>query len=341
MRPVYFPNLNGLRFVAALLVFYHHVEQVRFIGKLTNRWDSYFTGLCGSLGVNIFFVLSGFLITYLLLKEKSETGVVDLKAYYKRRFLRIIPLYVFGLVVGILLNVITISRHTNYFHTSVSELILPLSFYCLLIPNFVWIYSSPLQFISQFWSLGAESQFYLFFPWLIRNKTILYSACIGIILLFESIRIFHSLNYFQSPAFTLLATQLSYCKFDLLIVGALGAIIYRAKRSIPIIMLLSCFVTLILPTLEDFFWGITIVTALVYFAGKPYWVLENKLMNYLGKISYGIYVYHLICITLVQHLFKSLHFNSHLSYLAAALVLTIALSATSYQLFEKKFLKLK
>jgi peptidoglycan/LPS O-acetylase OafA/YrhL len=63
---IYFPNLNGLRFIAAFMVIIHHLEQIKFVLGLKNYWDNSFVLVIGKLGVILFFVLSGFLITYLL-----------------------------------------------------------------------------------------------------------------------------------------------------------------------------------------------------------------------------------------------------------------------------------
>jgi len=69
-QKIYFPNLNGLRFIAAFLVIIHHIEQTKSIFKIENYWGAIpFIGIIGKLGVVLFFVLSGFLITYLLLEK--------------------------------------------------------------------------------------------------------------------------------------------------------------------------------------------------------------------------------------------------------------------------------
>jgi len=93
-QKVYFPNLNGLRFIAAFLVIIHHVEQFKSILKLENYWGKIpFIGIIGKLGVVLFFVLSGFLITYLLLTEEYSFKKISVKKFYMRRVIRIWPLY--------------------------------------------------------------------------------------------------------------------------------------------------------------------------------------------------------------------------------------------------------
>ena len=92
MKKIYFPNLNGLRFIAAFMVIVHHVEQFKSLFGLENVFhESPFISIVGKLGVVLFFVLSGFLITYLLLVEEEVTGTISIKSFYIRRFLRIWP----------------------------------------------------------------------------------------------------------------------------------------------------------------------------------------------------------------------------------------------------------
>ena len=97
---IYFKNLDGIRFIAALLVLFHHAYYLK-----RNYSPGYaFINSCsenlGRIGVNLFFVLSGFLISYLLLVEKDSTGTVSYKNFYIRRILRIWPLYLgYGLLL--------------------------------------------------------------------------------------------------------------------------------------------------------------------------------------------------------------------------------------------------
>jgi len=92
-RIIHFPNLNGLRFLAALLVIIHHIEQLRSILGLPNHWNNVSILRFGDEGVTLFFVLSGFLITYLLLAEREKFGHLAIGKFYFRRVLRIWPLY--------------------------------------------------------------------------------------------------------------------------------------------------------------------------------------------------------------------------------------------------------
>ena len=92
---VYLPGLNALRFFAAFLVIVTHIELLKGQLGFSNSWKFLEQFNLGGLGVYFFFVLSGFLITYLLIHEKEKTGTIKIKAFYIRRLLRIWPLYYF------------------------------------------------------------------------------------------------------------------------------------------------------------------------------------------------------------------------------------------------------
>ena len=100
MNKIYFQNLNGLRFFAALLVIIHHIEQMKNSLGLENNWNLPVVLVIGKLGVILFFVLSGFLITYLLLEEERYTQTISIKDFYMRRILRIWPLYFLILLIS-------------------------------------------------------------------------------------------------------------------------------------------------------------------------------------------------------------------------------------------------
>ena len=88
----YFKNLNGLRFIAAFLVIIHHIEQFKNLWNIPNFYYKSSIKSLGDVGVTVFFVLSGFLITYILLKEKQKTGTINIISFYIKRILRIWPL---------------------------------------------------------------------------------------------------------------------------------------------------------------------------------------------------------------------------------------------------------
>ena len=146
----YFSSLDGFRGIAIIAVLCCHLTY-------TTRFERYFVG---NVGVEIFFVLSGFLITTLLLKEKVKTGRISLRLFYIRRLLRIFPVaYLYLLVLVILNYCFTLNLIPNDF-----------LFSFLYIRNLPVNYGSGWWYTGHFWTLAIEEQFYLIFPWLLVAK---------------------------------------------------------------------------------------------------------------------------------------------------------------------------
>jgi peptidoglycan/LPS O-acetylase OafA/YrhL len=152
-RPEYLPQLDGLRAFAVFAVMLHH-----FL-PLNRVLPEDFVTL-GSLGVRLFFVLSGFLITGILLRcrQRASDGETkpsqQLRRFYVRRFLRIFPVYYVTLGIVALLNLPTV-RESFFWHVA---------YLSNFLFSFLGRFEGPL---SHFWSLAVEEQFYLLWPWLI------------------------------------------------------------------------------------------------------------------------------------------------------------------------------
>ena len=151
----YFKGLDTLRAVAALVVIWGHIELLKRRENLPNLLDQDGFGVpSGHIAVILFFVLSGFLITYLLINEKENTGSISFKKFYMRRVLRIWPLYYFIMLLSYFLI------NAEY---SVKTLVLCLGIF----PNVAHALTAGWPSSPQLWSIGAEEQFYLFWPMLI------------------------------------------------------------------------------------------------------------------------------------------------------------------------------
>ena len=155
---IHFSGLNALRFFAAYLVVLHHGETIRHKFGLPN-FESYSFFQNGALAVSFFFVLSGFLITYLLLTEIERTGDVSLRKFYLRRVLRIFPLYYLLVFIGlvaipILLHLIHYPNTQPYDTATGGVLFL---FFLSFVVNS--IYGSHL--LEPLWSIGVEEYFYI------------------------------------------------------------------------------------------------------------------------------------------------------------------------------------
>jgi peptidoglycan/LPS O-acetylase OafA/YrhL len=179
-RPGRIPSLDGLRAVSISLVVIYHIWGARFPGYLMST---------GNLGVRIFFVISGFLISGILLKEMDSTGKVSLKKFYTRRALRIFPaFYVYCIAVGVSASLGAIQLHKGDLIEAATYVI-----------NF---FPGPEQsvYVKHIWSLCVEEQFYLIWPAVLcfaGKKRGLMAAC-GCVLVVPLIRLAY---WFFVPSF--------------------------------------------------------------------------------------------------------------------------------------------
>ena len=160
---VYFPGLHGLRFFAAMMVVFSHVELMKDYHGYPNLYSSNLAIYeSGRMGVTLFFVLSGFLISYLLLTERKVTGSISVKKFYGRRILRIWPLY----YLLVFLTFIVLPRITFFAVPKYSALMpeyfwYTLLLYVFLLPQVALSIFEPVPFAEPLWSIGVEEQFYL------------------------------------------------------------------------------------------------------------------------------------------------------------------------------------
>src|SRR5262245_42664326 len=167
---VYFPGLHGLRFVAAMMVVFSHVELMKDYHGYANLYSSSMAVYeSGRLGVTLFFVLSGFLISYLLLKENEVAGSIAVKKFYGRRTLRSWPPF----YLLVILTFVVIPR-LSFFAVPKYTAALPVNFrytfplYLLLLPQVALSVFNPVPFAEPLWSIGVEEQFYLLWPVLMK-----------------------------------------------------------------------------------------------------------------------------------------------------------------------------
>lgn len=350
---VYLTGLNGIRAIAACAVLLNHINiglinfnvpGVSLFGFNKGKQSGW---NLGEHGVTMFFVLSGFLITFLLLKEREKLGAISIRKFYLRRVLRIWPLYFFFLFISVL--AVALINHTL---PTGSQLF----FYIALMANIPFIFKFVLPVTAHLWSIAVEEQFYLFWPHLFKLKNIK-KIIIWSIILLAVIR----LGVWTAYPHTKLSSFVTVNRFDCMLFGALLAFLLNERSDIinrlnsKFFQIASWAIFLIL------FINISVVNAIItmftvtaatgaiiinQIGNKPKLInLENPVCNFLGKYSYGIYVYHPLLIFLA---YKSQLFE-HISnpYLKVAviyiviIVLTISIAYLSYQLLEKKFLNFK
>jgi peptidoglycan/LPS O-acetylase OafA/YrhL len=360
------PGLDGLRAIAILLVFAYHSHLVEF----------------GWAGVQLFFVLSGFLITGILLDMKETLPVREyFKKFYSRRFLRIFPLYYFYLalmaVIAYRLQLAGVRpKYMQIFFDQVQYAV----FY--VYDLFYRVQGGqPSQFLDHFWSLSVEEQFYilwplllLFFPQKNLSRLFLLFIVMGFVFRLLLYLVYVSGSHFwvfREP-FELVIYSMPFSQVDAFGFGAYISRyrIWRPKAQLLLLALLvplagftATYLTngnvglvsalgydLPLRVHYQFIWGPTLLN--YFFAVLIYCVVYEKALlrfldlswlRYLGKISYGMYVYHFPILWFVAKFFEERIQSKTLSWgnVVVSLSLTILIAALSYHFLEKPILNLK
>ena len=362
---IYFEGLNGLRFFAALAVIITHVELIKGVFKFKHYWNNPIIFNLGGLGVYFFFVLSGFLITYLLLSEKQKFNKIEIKQFYLRRIFRIWPLYYFIIIVGFFILPQYSCFHISYLQKDFeSHFYGNLFLYLIILPNLAYSMFSAVPNIGQVWSIGIEEQFYILWPLIIAKskniiKTLVY-IMIGLILLKIGILV---LGFFVHDAtwYISLKKFVAMSKFECMALGGIGAVMlfnkhvflkyFLNKQLLSLsLILIPCLIFLTPPSIQD---GIHLAYSFLFLviiihvsAGKVKLNLENDVLNYLGKISYGIYMYHFMVIPFVlwlckRYLIVDSEVLMNIIIYTLTILLTIIVSGLSYKFFELPFIKMK
>jgi len=347
---LYLPGLNGLRALAAISVMLSHVFQNTF-----GNWGiptiklPLFDG-----GVTLFFVISGFLITYLLLHEKSKTQTINIKYFYVRRILRIWPIYYLIILISIIIL---------YLKGQSGEIIQSnLWYYIFFTANIPFLSASGISLIVHYWSLGVEEQFYMFWPWLVKvsGKKILYIA-LGFMAFWIACK-YGSWIVFSNKS--LIYRFFAVTAFHNMMIGAVGAIFFYNKnfrfmhlltnRYVQIIswslLLLSGFYIEFLPAVfrNEFIAVISLILVIGQVEGtKSFYSLEYNFFDFIGKISYGIYLFHPLIIYLLSWIWRTnlserlnLRFQYPIIYLLVS-VITVLVAWISFKYYETPFLRLK
>ncbi|REG98607.1 acyltransferase family protein [Flavobacterium aquicola] len=345
------PNLTALRFFLALLVVLYHIPQF-----CEHRGFPFFDSLAflhkGQEAVYLFFSLSGFLIIRQLYIEKTTENTIFLVPFFLRRILRIWPLYYLILFFGFLYYRVVLPYfgfpfENNYNLTE--GILLSITFF----PNIFATYK-PGGIIEILWSIGIEEQFYLFiaplFFLLPSKKTLpflaLFTGVYFAVFFSESIPFLSDYKMFffyfsfsgicsillLKPVFSEILQKSRILIFAVFLIY-LSTSLFSDNLSKPIYHLFSMIL-----------FGLTIGSL----STKPIAFLENKPLNYLGNISYGIYVFHAIAMQFAGLLYLKLNIHSKLPAVLSILLfnilvlaITIIVSHFSYTYYESYFLGLK
>lgn len=364
-KHIFFEGLNGLRFFAALAVIITHVELIKHMLGINNYWSSTIVFNLGSMGVYFFFVLSGFLITYLLLVEKETTNAIAIKKFYWRRVLRIWPLYYLIVMFGFFVLPKISFFDVEYQTKALEENFFPnLMLYLVILPNVAFSMFVAVPNIGQTWSIGVEEQFYVVWPWVVKySKNILNTLfyVILFLIMLKVIVLFLGKYYSTERWYEVVKKLVAMSKFECMAIGGLGAVFLYNKHSFLDIIrkkwititsiIFTILIILYIPDqLKDGQHLIISVFFLIIILnvaqGQINW-LKVKVLDYLGQISYGLYMYHFLTIPLVTRVILYYVNPSHSVVLFNILVysivifLSILISSASYYLFELKFIKLK
>jgi peptidoglycan/LPS O-acetylase OafA/YrhL len=365
--------LDGVRGVAILLVLLNHFSPE---GAYDNRFAKIFQPITArmTIGVDLFFVLSGYLITGILLRSRSSERYF--RNFYFRRALRIFPLYYFVLIL------LAIGLQTIPSWKNLDSLRHAWPWYWFYGTNYLVCRSgfSALDHkqvsLGHFWSLAVEEHFYLFWPfivWLCSDRALI-RVCIALIIIAPLCRAYAVFTG-QPPLVHYVATQ---CRMDTLALGALLAVLLQwntpaellrrfGKFALfctaaaligmcigdPVIHLRSSAIHLGQPlgvlrySFVAFAWAAFIVIALngANFTAR---ILSQPWLRFFGVYSYGMYIYHRIILNTLTTQFSMRRLSYHgkfwtgiIPHYALCLGTTALIALASYHLFEKHFLKLK
>lgn len=333
----YLPSLDGLRALSVTMVIASHIFLNTVYGDLISArsW------------VQVFFVISGFLITTLLLKERSRTQDISLERFYIRRLLRIFPVAYLFLGVVVCLNI------------GFGLQITPLSFAsaALYLKNFHCLSGTDWQ-TGHFWSLAVEEQFYLVFPFILRyNYKLFVRVVIGFILLQPLVNIF-AYHGGSNTGFQLALVDVTGRGTTYILWGSLCAILYykgiipdallRRFRFAAPFLLLAVIATeargiLNFPGKEtiDLYVNAPLLCAVLLLSLQPggwfYGFLNNRFVARVGVLSYSLYIWQ----QLFTHNQPWAHAFPHADSPWINLPALAVTASVSYYCFEKKFLRLK
>lgn len=357
------PALDGLRGLAILLVFFYH-----YAGGLQHTAHSKSMHLFGAIfgfgwsGVDLFFVLSGFLITGILFDTQDDPAYY--KKFYVRRSLRIFPIYYIFLGVYGLFAFLRLDGH---FHLGHSAFLFYLGYPAILIwPALESV--SPSVHFTHLWSLCAEEQFYLVWPWVVsklRTPFLLIAACLAAISVAPALRIFFVLHDLHAWEYAFLPSRM-----DALAVGGLIAILMRGpgksfteKWATPMFLVSSlcvaaiCVVRRTVEHIDGLIGtaGFTFIAltygALLILAIRPGGLLERvfslPVLRLFGKYSYGIYLFHFPLSEFLspkRELFISITHSfsiGSITFIFVCLIINLGVAAVSFHFIESPIIRLK
>lgn len=349
---IHLPGLNGLRGIAALSVVISHTNLLPGISDFGLPPLFGFSIPLGAYAVTLFFVISGFLITYLLIKESDTINSINIPKFYIRRILRIWPIYYLFLMISIIIL---------YIYGQQSDIIgKSLLFYIFFSANIPFIIKhGGIGLIFHYWSIGVEEQFYLFWPWIVKrykSKLLLSTFILAVVFFFLKL-LFWKIYGHESVLYKFFSVN----RFDCMMIGAIGAILYSSSNSVFLsffsnkgLQFLSWLLFVAL-SLNLFSLPLPIAHEVVSLGVLCIIVgqikiksriinLEKNIFDFLGRISYGLYIIHPLVILILSKMFIHLEINRFVKYplvYLSVIGVSVLISWLSYTYFESIFLRLK
>ena len=360
----YFPELDAIRIFLFFGVWAYHAVPLQDHYYVEHHIPQVLASLIATAikacmcSLDVFFILSAFLITELLLRERALRGAVDLKTFYVRRLLRIWPLYFFVIALAAFLSLFDRSQTVGWSYA--------LSF-LFFVGNWIMaIRGFPrATILVPLWSVSFEEQFYLLWPLVLRNSSLrtIRRIAVGLLVVASLTRLILLLKHAGGDPIW----YNSFARLDSIACGILLAVILHgratfrlalpARMSLLVLgvsawMLVGRYCGLLdpVPRLAGgmigyplmSLGGVAIFLSVLGAAQDGFPFLKNSLLVHLGKISFGLYAFHLLGLRFSVYLFAGYHhaFGWTLSLLLS-LVITLLLAAASFKWLESPFLRLK
>lgn len=342
---LYLKGLHGIRALAALAILSFHLN-----GQLNTPYFNFLVRW--NYGVTFFFALSGFLITYLLLIEKKHKNTILIKQFFRNRVFRILPLYLFYFIFIIVFQFYSDKTliNSNYLY------------YLFFLANVPFILNKAANLLGHYWSLGTEEQFYFLWPYILNKTKNILRFFNSALIIFTVIKLI-ARGIDTRYNIPLLTSMFQTFAFDNMLIGAIGAYLFIYKKDFIEKYFFSIWVQLILLTIFCLLFAskfhiasiidnqiVSIATVLLIFNTtsnpKTIFKLENPVLVLIGKISFGIYIYHPFIIHIIlPQILKKVDFTNTIYHTAfvyfMSTCLTLVVSWISFMTLEKYFLNFK
>ncbi len=338
-----FAGFDGLRALAVLAVVWHHTHADVAAHVLALR---------GFLGVDVFFVISGFLITSLLLRERQRSGGISLRNFYARRTLRIFPLY-YAVILALLLMYLTVRAGSQ----NAEDYLRAFPYLATYTSN--WVQTHSIMDIA--WSLATEEQFYLLWPPLLL---LLGDRSIGVVLALVGLN--QAINFgildaaLARHGMPVESLPILQCTFTPILLGVLAAqLLERLRASGPnralpweLVTVAAVVVALLVAAVPGSMRGwprltfhiattVVILSFVVQPGNRLARLLDARPLAAIGVVSYGVYLLHPLCIDVLARLGGPSLGDGDSLLFPMATALSVAAAAISYRWFELPLLSLK